>query len=78
MYAHLMKRLQILIEEDLDEALAREARATGTSKGALLRAYAREKLQPLPPIQDDPIWGIVGMSDAEPVDPADIDDIVYG
>lgn len=79
MYAPGMKRLQILIEEDLAEALAREARATGASMGALMRRYAREALgpqgPPLPPLELDPLWRIVGMSDAEP---ADIDEIVYG
>jgi len=72
-----MKRLQILIEPELDEALARQARREKTSKGALVRRYVREQLRPLPPIQDDPIWEMVGAAgDAEPVD--DIDDFLYG
>lgn len=70
-----MKRLQILIDEDLDAALAREARATGSSKGALLRGYAREKLGPMTPLEEDPLWEIIGMCDFEP---ADIDEVVYG
>jgi len=78
-YAPGMKRLQILIDEDLAEALGREARATGASMGALMRRYAREALRPslppLPPLEQDPLWRIVGMSGAEP---ADIDDTVYG
>ena len=74
-----MKRLQILIEEDLAEALAREARATGASMGAPMRRYVREALRPsaptLPPLALDPLWRMVGTSDAEP---ADIDETVYG
>ncbi len=35
----MMKRLQIMIEEELDEALGREARKEGTSKAALIRGY---------------------------------------
>jgi hypothetical protein len=72
-----MKRLQIMIEEELDEALEREARTHKTSKAALIRRYVREKLRPLPPIREDPLWQMVGADpDAEPVD--DIDEVVYG
>ena len=76
MYDERVKRLQILIEPELDDALARQARREKTSKGALIRRYVRERLKPLPPIEEDPIWGIVGMSAGEPVD--DIDEVVYG
>jgi hypothetical protein len=71
-----MKRLQIMIEPELDDALSREARRERTSKGALIRRYVRERLKPLPPIEEDPIWELVGMSDAEPV--GDIDEVIYG
>jgi Ribbon-helix-helix protein, copG family len=70
-----VKRLQILIEADLDEALANEARRLKTSKGALLRRYAREALRPLPPLAEDPIWQLAGTLDFEP---ADVDETVYG
>jgi hypothetical protein len=75
MYAPSMKRLQILIDEDLDEALEHEARRTGSSKGALLRGYAREALKPLPPLSADPVGRMAGADDFEP-DP--IDEVVYG
>lgn len=42
-----MKRLQIMIDEELDEALEREARNTGTSKAALIRLYVRERISTL-------------------------------
>jgi hypothetical protein len=71
-----MKRLQILIEEDLDEALAQQARKERVSKGALVRRYVRAQLEPLPPIEEDPLRGMVGAYDAEPVD--DIDEFLYG
>ena len=74
MYAHQMKRLQILIEEDLDEALAREARRQHVSKAALLRRYAREAIRPLPPLSADPLYRLAGTFDFEP---APIDDVVY-
>lgn len=69
-----MKRLQIMIDEELDEALEREARSTGTSKAALIRLYVRERITTLPPVEADPLWQMVGTDDYPP---ADIDDTVY-
>jgi hypothetical protein len=72
-----VKRLQIMIEEDLDEALGREARKERTSKAALIRRYVRDRLRPLPPLHEDPLWELVGIAgDAEPVE--DIDEFLYG
>jgi len=50
-----MKRLQIMIEEDLDAALERQARGERTSKAALIRRYVRERLEPLPALHEDPL-----------------------
>jgi hypothetical protein len=47
----------------------------GTSKAALIRRFVREHVQPLPPLEEDPIWQMVGADDYEP---ADIDEVVYG
>lgn len=69
-----MKRLQVMIEEDLDAALERKAQGEGTSKAALIRRYVREHLQPLPPLEADPLWQMVGADDYEP---EAVDDIVY-
>lgn len=70
-----MKRLQIMIDEDLDAELERRARRERTSKAALIRAYVRAKLKPFPPIEEDPLWEMVGADrDAEP---AKVDDVVY-
>lgn len=71
-----MKRLQIMIDEDLDEALGREAAQERTSKAALIRRYVRERLKPLPPLEQDPLWQMIGADDFEPVD--DIDAVIYG
>ncbi len=77
MYASKMKRLQIMIEEDIDDALERQAREEGTSKAALIRRYVGERLRPAPAVQDDPVWGLVGMCpEIGAVD--DIDEVVYG
>ena len=71
-----VKRLQIMIEEELDAALARQAAEEGVSKAALIRRYVGERLRPLPPLDEDPLWQLVGSIDAEPVD--DIDEFLYG
>ncbi|MGH7821111.1 MAG: CopG family transcriptional regulator [Candidatus Binatia bacterium] len=69
-----MKRLQIMIDEDLDAALQVLAAEEKTSKAALIRRFVRERIRPLPPLSADPIWRMVGVDDYEP---APIDDIVY-
>ena len=78
MYAAMVRRLQIMIDEDLDEALARQARDEGTSKAALIRRYVRERVKPLPPIEEDPLWEIVGMVEGSPDDSLSVNDVVYG
>ena len=74
-----VKRLQIMIEEELDAALARQAAEEGVSKAALIRRYVRERLRALPPLEEDPLWQIVGMiKDGSPDDSESIDEVVYG
>lgn len=74
----LVKRLQIMIDEDLDEALEQQAREERTSKAALIRRYVRERVEPLPPLRDDPLWGLVGLVEGASDDSASVDDVVYG
>lgn len=64
-----------MIEEDLDDALERQAREEGVSKAALIRRFVRERITPLRPLESDPLWDLVGM--AENVDASDHDDVVY-
>jgi Ribbon-helix-helix protein, copG family len=73
-----MRRLQIMIDEDLDSALAIKAHEEGTSKAALIRRYVRKHIKPLPPIEEDPLWEIKGMVQGGPDDSLSIDDVVYG
>jgi hypothetical protein len=73
-----VKRLQIMIEEELDAELGRQAAKEGISKAALIRRYVGERLRPLPPLEQDPLWDIVGMiKDGRPDDSSRIDEIVY-
>jgi len=69
-----MRRLQIMIDDDLDEALNRRSADEGTSKAALIRRFVRNALQPLPPLEEDPLFNMVGVDDFEP---APVDDVVY-
>lgn len=69
-----MKRLQIMIDDDLEEALDRRSAEEGVSKAALIRRFVRNALQPLPALDDDPLWAMVGV-DAFESDP--VDDVVY-
>jgi hypothetical protein len=76
-----VKRLQIMIEEDLDAALAIQAEREGVSKAALIRRYVGERLQPkpLPPLEEDPLWGLIGIiEDGDPNSSQQIDEVVYG
>jgi hypothetical protein len=68
-----MKRLQIMIEEDVDVALDRIARSEHVSKAALIRRFVRTALgEPAP--NGDPL---LLMSGADDFEPDHIDDVVY-
>jgi hypothetical protein len=69
-----VKRLQIMIDEDLDRILERIALEEHTSKAALIRRYVRERVAPTPPIEEDAIFRMIGVDDVEP---EPIDDVVY-
>ena len=74
MYNIYVKRLQIMIDEDLDEALERLAASEQVSKAALIRKFVRDALEPLPELSTDPLGKMVGADD---YDPSNIDDVVY-
>lgn len=73
-----MKRLQISLEPELDAALGRTARANGVSKAEVVRRCLRKAVDPLPPLEQDPIWDIVGSAEGGPGDSERVDEIVYG
>lgn len=71
-----MRRLQIHLEEPVDDALSSEAVRRGVSKAAVIRAaLARELDLAQIPKADDPWESLIGWLDSEPVD--DIDAVVY-
>jgi len=73
--AALVARLQ---RELVAAALARQALSERTSKAALIRRYVRERLRPLPSLEEDPLWRLVGMVEGDADDSARVDDVVYG
>ena len=73
MYTPRMRRLQIYIDEDLDDALASRARRTHTSKAALIREAVRRSIgDPEPTL--DPFSEWIGGSDTAS---APVDEVVY-
>jgi hypothetical protein len=69
-----VKRLQIMIDEDLDRILERMAVREHTSKAALIRRFVRERVAAPPPIEEDSIFRMIGSVDVEP---EPVDDVVY-
>lgn len=69
-----MRRIQIYIEEELDERLGSEAARSGVSKAALIRETValRYGISALPA---DPLDQLVASLDVEP---GDVDEVVYG
>ncbi len=69
-----MKRRQIMLDEELDDALARETARIGTSKTTIVRECVRSRLRPLPPLDSDPTTRIIGVDDDGP---AEVDDVIH-
>ena len=64
------------MDDEIDEVLEAEARRSHTSKAALIRACVAAKYREAPPVSDDPLTSLLGISDDDPVD--DVDAVVYG
>ena len=73
MYTSLMKRLQIYIEREADEALAAEAARDGVSKASIIRRLVAQHTGT--GNANDPIDELIGSFDSEP---GRIDEVVYG
>lgn len=73
-----MRRINIVIDPELDDRLEREAAARGTSKSALVRECVECGLSEEP--RDNGLLALLELSkdfaDVEPVD--DIDEYLYG
>ncbi len=75
MYTVNMRRIQIYIDETLDERLQAEAARTGRSKAALIRESVAARYEESAGLEEDPLTRLIGSVDAEP---AEVDEIVYG
>lgn len=74
-----MKRLQISIEPELDMAVGRRAEEQGLSKAEVIRRCVRERVKPLPPIEEDPLYKLFkSPGSSDPRDTRSIDEVVYG
>jgi len=69
-----MRRIQVVIDPELDDWLEQEAAARGLSKSALVRECVREHAsKPF----DNGLWRLIGFAgDAEPIE--NIDEFLYG
>lgn len=70
----------MLLDQELDDALERQAARESVPKAELLRRYAWERLRPLPSAAEDPLWELVAVDDAsdDRGEPVDVDEVVYG
>ena len=75
MYTADMRRIQIYLEEELDEALKIEAAGSGRSKAELIREAVAARYRGLEAVDADPLTALVGSVDIEP---ATVDEVVYG
>ena len=69
-----MRRIQIYIEEQLDERLGTEAARSGVSKAALIREAVALRYVDTAPLAD-PLDLLVASLDVEP---GQVDEVVYG
>lgn len=71
-----MRRIQLYMDEELDDALSAEAAHRGVSRSALVRDAVRNSLAEVIGATSDPIDELIGWLDIDADD--DIDAVVYG
>lgn len=75
MYIHLMRRIQLYMDDDLDHALTAEAARSGRTRSDLVRMAVRRSLEHVLTEHDDPVDALIGSVDIDPID--DIDAAIY-
>lgn len=71
-----MRRIQLYMDDDIDEALSVAAARRGVSRSAFVRDAVRSSLAGGPEATTDPLDELVGSVDVEPDD--DLDAVIYG
>ena len=71
-----MRRIQLYLDDDVDDALTAQAAKRGTSRSALVRDAVRLSLGADLHAAADPVDDLIGWLDVEPED--DIDAVIYG
>ena len=71
-----MRRIQLYLDVDVDEALTAQAAKLGTTRSALVRDAVRASLGADLHSGSDPLDDVVGWLDIEPDE--DIDSVIYG
>ena len=73
----MLRRVQLMLDDDLDRRLENRARIRGISKSELVRRILRQEFPPLPPLHEDPLWKWA-TEELLDIEPAHHDDVVYG
>lgn len=72
-----MRRIQLYMDEDLDDALSLQARQQGVAKAVLIRQYLRHHVRP-PENEDDPSDHLIGSYEGDPTGSTSVNDVLYG
>ena len=75
MYTSEVRRIQIYIQEDLDDRLQVEAAKRKRSKASLIRECVSARYGENLRTDNDPLTAMIGTVD---IDPENVDDVVYG
>ncbi len=73
-----MRRIQLYLDEAVDDALAIEASQRGVPKAVLIREYLGRHVRPATPQVDDPSTRLIGVYEGGQDESASVDDVVYG
>ncbi|MHB1911677.1 MAG: ribbon-helix-helix domain-containing protein [Acidimicrobiales bacterium] len=77
MYTPAIRRIQLHLDEELDEVLTRRAFERHMPKAALIREYLAEQVASGPPLPGDPSSNLVGIYEGEAQESANIDAVLY-